>query len=431
MRSARFPIWLFVTIFSGAGCHKVSEIDRPVLCNGVYVSGTVPSSCPTSYMSQNGACVPVPPSCTELAAACGPTCSDNCCQYDTIDDLKPDHGSITYSRGWDATNDPVVGNDTLVGMGWQDQAAASATVGSFTLDRYEVTIGRFRSFLAGYGTLLHDGITPGEGGYPAESPILGSGWQWNTDDGELGTGHPIPLYAEPDGGVGAADADVQALRDLIATCSPTDPNGPSLPTNPSNAILLEWLDDPMRANDQKPMTCVSWYEAFMFCLSDRARLPTEAEWQAAASAGSQQRAFAWSSPADDTTITGTAQANIGGSGGVDNVGQFAERTSYFGPFDLTGNVTEFVYDSVLDITQYVSTVASFADGGATTDAGIATPDPLALDVGGNRIVRGGSYKSAALSARVVYRHAIRNDVGGRYEDAGWRCARPAYFSGAP
>ncbi len=54
-----------------------------------------------------------------------------------------------------------------------------------------------------------------------------------------------------------------------------------------------WKDMP-GVNDNLPMNCIDWYEAFAFCVWDGGRVPTEAEWNYAAAGGAEQREFPWS-----------------------------------------------------------------------------------------------------------------------------------------
>ena len=58
-----------------------------------------------------------------------------------------------------------------------------------------------------------------------------------------------------------------------------------------------WTDTP-GSNENKAVNCVDWYTAFAFCAWDGGRMATEAEWIYAASGGSEQRYYPWSSPAN-------------------------------------------------------------------------------------------------------------------------------------
>ena len=49
-----------------------------------------------------------------------------------------------------------------------------------------------------------------------------------------------------------------------------------------------WLDTPGTPTEEDyPINCIDWYEAFAFCIWDGGYLPTEAEWGYAAAGGQQ------------------------------------------------------------------------------------------------------------------------------------------------
>jgi formylglycine-generating enzyme required for sulfatase activity len=138
-----------------------------------------------------------------------------------------------------------------------DQPEHTANITPYYLDAFEVTVGRFRKYYAAY---LGQAVSANAGANPR---ITGSGWDpsWNSN---------LP-------------SNSANLLSNIMGCS-----GSSWPkaTDPSEP-------DP----EQRPMNCVTWYEAFAFCAWDGGRLPTEAEWEFAAAGGDANLFYPWA----DTT----------------------------------------------------------------------------------------------------------------------------------
>ncbi len=311
-----------------------------------------------------------PPSCRSLSATCGPQ-RESCCASSAV----PRHPS--YIRGYDLSNTPSQGGVKVVGF--QPQTSPRVSLDAFSLDTFEVTVGRFRSFLDVYDDELRRAPLDMAGAHPN---IPGSGWHkdWTNANG---TGAGI-LFAN-------SEAD---LRRAINVCSKD---------------TTSWLGDATRANDVRPMTCVSWYEAFMFCIwDDGGRLPTEAEWNLAAAGAEMYRPFPWSTDPRNPTI-GPDDANIMQPGAMlRNVGSLPLGVGRFGQYDLAGNAYEFTRDRTPEATP---------DNYRQTGS-----NPLDHD-GNNLIVRGGSFRTPEAFARTAYRRIVGDSGSSRFDDLGWRCAR--------
>lgn len=150
-----------------------------------------------------------------------------------------------------------------------------------------------------------------------------------------------------------------------------------------------------------PVTWVDWHDANAFARWVGARLPTEAEWEAAARGGECRR-YPWGNEevADDRALVGLG-AKTGSPG---RVGERGRGVAACGALDLGGNVWEWV-SSLYRPYPY--------------DAGDGREDGA---VAGERVLRGGSFASPGLHwARCAFRS--RSHPGRRQSHIGFRLAR--------
>ena len=301
------------------------------------------------------------------ATTCGPNGTSNCCASSVVpgNATGATMAGAPFFRSYDVATDGMYPN-----MGFP------ATVSDFRLDTYEVTVGRFRAFVnAGLGTQA----SPPAQGAGAHLQIDGSGWD---------QGFNSSLTA-------STSALIAAVK--------------------CNATYQTWTDAP-GANESVPMNCITWYEALAFCIWDGGYLPTEAEWNYAASGGSEQRAYPWSGPAGATAIdcsyanhfvdnpAGTYCVN-GMTGAANRVGSESPKgDGKFGQSDLGGNVFEWNLDWYVD--PYPTS---------------SCDDCANLTAATNRVARGGSYLGQAFSMRLGFHGGIL--PSGRFNATGVRCAR--------
>ncbi|MBI4700635.1 MAG: SUMF1/EgtB/PvdO family nonheme iron enzyme [Deltaproteobacteria bacterium] len=94
--------------------------------------------------------------------------------------------------------------------------------------------------------------------------------------------------------------------------------------------------------DRHPINCVTWKAASSYCAWRLWRLPTEAEWEAAAR-GPEQRNYPWGSAPPSCELAVVAGDKSGGcdTGGVLAAGSRPADRSSVGALDMGGNVREW------------------------------------------------------------------------------------------
>jgi formylglycine-generating enzyme required for sulfatase activity len=294
------------------------------------------------------------PRCMELPNTCGATQDQSCCASSTVP-------GGTFKRGYDGAT--------------YTNGSYPATVSSFQLDRYLVTVGRMRSF-----------VTAVENGW---LPTAGSGKHTHLNNGGGVNGGTEPGW---DPSWSSSLATNRAQWDANLLCDPTLATWTSLPAD----------------NEQRPINCVEWQEAYAFCVWDGGFLPTEAESNFAAAGGNDQRVYAWSSPASSTNIDCSyANFNPGSpcSGALNDVGSESPKgDGKWGQADLAGNVWEWILDWF---------ASPYANAQCTDCADLTT--------GGIRVIRGGTFYDGASYMAASYRHNYSQS--GHSPLFGVRCAR--------
>jgi sulfatase modifying factor 1 len=336
--------------------------------NGAWGSAV---SCPIATPNCNAASCGEPASCQASAAGttnCG-AASESCCSSLDVPSGSFDRTYTNSGGGASGEADP-------------------ASVSSFRLDKYQVTVGRFRQYV--------NYVTSGAGAPPANGS--GKHTHLNGGMGLANSGSPgtfetgwIATDWNADIAVGAGA--VATWNTNLASCSP----------------FSTWTSS-AAAQENLPLNCMTWFEAYAFCIWDGGFLPSEAEWEYVAAGGNQQREFPWGATNPGTTnqyaIYGCNYST--GSGtctdvtNIAPVGTASLGAGLWGQLDLAGEMLEWNLDWS----------APFVD--PCTDCSNMTPASY-------QVVHGGSYD---LSGAFLFPPSrLQNTPVNRSSDVGIRCAR--------
>jgi formylglycine-generating enzyme required for sulfatase activity len=185
--------------------------------------------------------------------------------------------------------------------------------------------------------------------------------------------------------IGQTHVTISAYEDFR---SKQNPKPDALPTKETFGAQL----NTGAANPRVPAVAITWYEAQNYCRWAGLRLPTEAEWEYAARAGTQGTRYG---PLEDIAWWGDTP-------GPQPVG--TKQPNRLGLYDMLGNAWQWVSDWY----------------GAEYYAGRDSDDPKGPASGQQRIQRGGGWGSKTRNVRVSARGPAF--PLSRNPNVGFRCA---------
>lgn len=264
--------------------------------------------------------------------------------------------------------------------------------------------------------------TPGRVCIPGGYTVMGDIALVGIDDGVVADAAPLQAAAlspfwmdRTEVTVGLFNQHAAQLKSGLPTLRGTTPD----------TARCTWLgfDDP--ENDALPINCITWDTARELCQVLGGDLPSEAQWEHAASGRGEGRSFPWgeqfpsccaASLDHALSCPGFEAEPVGSHADPGACGGFAD-VSRDGVLDFAGGVTEWTRDDFQDYDDPCWLVE-----GVKLDPVCETDAPAA------RSARGGGFDTGRFSARTALRRRLAHDLR---TTAGVRCAYVDPAVGAP
>jgi formylglycine-generating enzyme required for sulfatase activity len=152
----------------------------------------------------------------------------------------------------------------------------------------------------------------------------------------------------------------------------------------------------------RPIRYVSWFDAAAYCAHVGARLPTEAEWEYAATGGEHMKRWPWDDTGPDCSTAVFYTERVHCEPGPAPVGSRSPAgDTPSGLSDMAGNVAEWVFDW---------------EGPYGTEA---EDNPTGPAQGERRTIRGGDHQSTDAAVRTLSRVSASPSLRGN--GLGFRC----------
>jgi formylglycine-generating enzyme required for sulfatase activity len=235
-------------------------------------------------------------------------------------------------------------------------------------------------------TVMRGGVAVEQVFVPAGSFMMGS---------EEGSGDEQPVHEV------SLDAfwidRTEVTNAQYAACVAVDACRP--PSGNSSSTRTSYFSSPQFAN--YPVVYISWDDARAFAEWAGGRLPTEAEWEYAAS-GPDGPTWPWGDEAPTCELLNYVDCVNDTSG----AGAYLDGASWVGALDMAGNVWEWVNDWY-EVNYYQNSSAE---------------NPLGPNSGESKVLRGGSWGVDDWEIRAAYRRA--SNPGDWNSNIGFRVVEP-------